>query len=104
MLTTEDRMNIARTIKSQIGIRTLMACGARDFVCGMNGDLSFKVGSSRGRIKMIHIILEPSDTYTVIYKEKYNSGPKKYEDAYHKSVDDVYCDMLADIVYGMVNS
>lgn len=100
---TATRMQIANTIKQQIGIRTLMACGARNFVCGMKGDLSFKVGSGRGRIKSVQITLNPSDTYTVVYREQYNSGPKKFEIAEEQSYDDVYCDMLSDVVYSLVN-
>ena len=99
--------NTTRTFDSsqtiaQIGKFTLMACGAREFVCkpdeNNNGFLRFRVNKTINQ-QFIIITLMPNDLYKVELV-KYN---RKYEKILLESAEDVYCDDLRDIIYNMVN-
>lgn len=97
-LSKEIRIRRATTIKRQIGVGALMRTGARDFVCGTNGDLSFKVGSGRGRIKSIRVSLNSLDLYDVTYEERIGSGMRIGELVKSESAENVYFDSLPDAV------
>ncbi len=95
---------IGKTIRQQIGIMTLMACGAREFkLIGIeNGEkpgLQFRVNKGASR-QYIKVILEPNDTYTVI-----SYRLKRITDEHIDIIDlyDIYCDQLNEIVYKLVN-
>jgi hypothetical protein len=98
-----NMQNIGKTIRQQIGISTMMACGAREFkLLGFGSDkqgLQFRVNTSAKR-QFIKVILQPNDTYTVIaYRLKRVTNEHiDIEDYY-----DIYCDQLSEIIYKMVN-
>ena len=78
---------------------TKMACGARDLGIIKNG-LSMKVGK---RMTWIEVTLDASDTYTVeLIKITRKAGKRVRVVA--KSMSGIYCDMLSETVYGMVNT
>ncbi len=94
---------IAKTIRQQISVKTLMACGARDFKSlGWDSDkkgLEFRVNAGSKR-QFIKVVLEPNDTYTVISYclKRVTNEHINIEDFY-----DIYCDQLGEAVYYMVN-
>ena len=94
---------VAKTIMKQITIQTKLACGFREpSVIGI-GDpkhgLQFRVGAGSKR-QYIKVVLEPSDTYTVIcYRLKRVTN----EHVDIEIADDVYCDNLSEIIYHLVN-
>lgn len=97
-LIKQDMIEVATTIRSQISIATLMACGARKWAVLDNG-LAFRVGSDH-KTQFIYITLDPSDTYKVELKQV---NRKTWQMKTLKELAGVYCDMLSDIVYDMVN-
>ncbi len=94
---------ITKTIRQQIGIGVLMACGAREWkLIGLDSPksgLQFRVNHSSKR-QFIKVVLEPNDTYTVIsYRLKRVTDEHiDIEDFY-----DIYCDGLSELVYKLVN-
>lgn len=99
-----EMQEVAKTIRQQIGLKNLMAIGAREWrflgwhAQGKQG-LSMRVGAGSKR-QFIEILLEDNDTYTVIsYKLKRVTDIRiELERA-----TDVYCEILGEIVYRMVN-
>ena len=95
------QQEIGKIIRQQVGISNLMACGAREWSFlkyGFNG-LNFRVNASAKR-EFITVYLESNDTYTVVhYKLKRVTNERIQLDA----CSDVYCDMLGEIIYKMVN-
>jgi hypothetical protein len=84
-------------IWKQIPITTKMACGARDAVLIGNG-LRFKVGGKP--MHYIEVVLAPSDTYKVTaYRIKRGSCAKVVLEEY----EDVYADVLGEVIYRAVN-
>ena len=81
----------------QISVATKMACGARAPVAYGVGDvgLCFKVG---GRMRWVEVELDPSDTYTCRLVRM--SGATRHVTEEHT---DIYCDVLSECVYHMVN-
>jgi hypothetical protein len=93
-----DLLYIANTIRHQIGIKTLMAVGARELVAlrdddRQNGGLRFSVGSGSNH----HIIvrLRWDDTYEV---ESVKIDPRTRGETVAASLSWVYCDDLSNIV------
>jgi hypothetical protein len=87
----------------QIGMPTLMACGARDIVHDdPNGMVMFRVGSGHANRKII-VTLTLADTYTVEYGHMPTRGARKYEWITDKTITDVYAEQLAETVYQLVN-
>lgn len=90
-------------IRKQIGLPTLMACGAREWkFIGSPSEkmgLQFRVNSGVKR-QYIKVVLEPNDTYSVIsYRlKKVTDEHIDIQDKY-----DIYCDMLSETVYRLVN-
>lgn len=99
----DEMQQIGKTIRQQIGIPNLMACGARDWkLLGWNSPkqgLEFRVNHSNKR-QYIKVILEPNDTYTVISYRLKRVTDEQIDVIEFK---DVYCDMLGELVYRMVN-
>jgi hypothetical protein len=90
---------VAKFIRQQIGIPTLMACGAREFKFledGLQG-ITFKVGSGRKRLYMI-VFLTSNDDYSIELRRTCKNGEVIEEKAMG-----VYCDQLSQIIYHMVN-
>lgn len=94
---------IAETIAGQLGASALVLLGAHTFV-DIGDGLLFRIRGC-GEVNLIQIILDPCDTYTVKFcklqaVEKTNLGITYTEMTWEvvKSVSDVYCDMLHDII------
>lgn len=92
---------IANIIRKQIGISTLMACGAREWRFLEDGKkgTGFRVNAGVKR-EYISISLEPNDTYTV---KHYKLKRVTNEEIILSQFNDVYCEMLSNMVYRMVN-
>ena len=105
----EEHKQIASTIRSQIHMWDLAACGASEFICGEldhHPYLRFKVNrplGKRGLFKM-YVFLMPSDTYTV-QLIKCNTKPKSQDDLFKiiDQKDDIYCEELSQTIYSMCN-
>ncbi len=93
-----EMQEIAATIRKQIGMRTLMACGAREWQFPTNAKgIIFKVGNGRLRLH-IKVILTSMDDYSVSLIKLGRVDTKIVE-----HYDGIYCDQLSEIVYKMVN-
>ena len=94
---------IAQTIAGQLGRAALALLGAHTFVDLVDG-LQFGIRGSQ-TINRIEIVLDPSDTYTVHFAKVEAERQQKNGLSFTqltvsrvKSVSDVYCDMLHDII------
>ena len=87
---------VAQTIRQQISMHALLACGARQFAGGEDF-LSFRVGNYTKKVVHIQLI---NDTYTVKLL-KFNRVTYALQTIERK--EGVYCDMLSDIIYSMCN-
>lgn len=99
-----DKTQVAKTILCQI--RTgdkwaLAACGARDYVADENG-VTFRVSITSARVRhYITITLTPADTYTVERIYLPSRGKQANRRIVEETVEGVYCDNLAEIVYSL---
>lgn len=88
-------MAVANTILEQLGGgRFIVMTGAKGFVGSPNG-LSFRINSVNydgKRVNVVHIVLDPSDTYTVV--ASYLRAGKIKNVA---TVSDVYNDQLQEV-------
>lgn len=95
-------MNIAKTILQQLGgQRFITMTGARNFVAFPAPGLQFDLPCNsmvKNHIKRVHVILDPSDTYTVLTMSK-KRGQLEYVEV--ERVSGVYCDMLERIFTDM---
>lgn len=98
-----DMQMIGNTIRKQIGLSNLMACGAREYkLLGFDSSkkgLQFRVNAGSKR-QFIKVVLEPNDTYTVI---SYRLKRVTDEHIDINDVYDIYCEQLGETVYRMVN-
>jgi hypothetical protein len=81
-------LEIANTIKAQLGHKALFMIGAKDLTGSANA-LSFRIGRNCKSVNAIKITLEPSDTYTVEFLYVTKRGIKV-----RAKCEDVYCDSL----------
>lgn len=90
-------MNIARTILGQLGgNRFATMTGARKFVAISDPGLQFDLPVNAGaldKVTRLRIVLDPSDTYTVISYRK-QRDQLEYTEVTRQS--GIYCDMLED--------
>jgi hypothetical protein len=87
---------VASIIWNQIPISTKMACGAREPTADTNC-LIFKV--LNGSAHRIKVTLQSDDTYLIeLFKQKRDASVSAIE-----SHDGIYCDMLGETIYHMVN-
>lgn len=92
-----EMQQMANTIRKQIGLSNLMACGAREYsFLGFSG-IKFKVNHGRARQYMT-IVLTARDDYNVELRKITKDGEKILERA-----EGVYCENIGDVVYHMVN-
>lgn len=87
-------MNIAETIRRQIGGGSLFMLGARNLLDHGNA-FSFRIRGSR-KVNYVKITLDPSDTYTMEFKKIGRSPKFKVTDV--AIFEDVYCDMLHSLI------
>lgn len=87
--TTGHSMQVALTIRKQVGIWAFAEVGARGFLYDENS-LYFDC-KPKSRIVRVKITLNPSDTYTVRVLNK-RTGDTLYE------IEDVYADTLSEII------
>lgn len=96
---TEDSLEVARTIASQIGRGSMRMLGAKDFV-GDTKSLTFRIGRNAKGVSHIRITLDPDDTYTVEFlavrrsknppyvdKKVLSSHANTYVDALHRTIE-----------------
>lgn len=83
-------VEVANTIRRQIGPMALMSCGAHDLAVIHNG-LQFKVG---GRQRWTEVVLDPSDTYTVTVFRLARNHARVVE----YSGSDIYAEQLASVI------
>jgi len=99
----DQMQQISKTIRKQIGVANLMACGAREFkLLGFDSPkkgVQFRVNHSARR-QYVKVVLEPNDTYTVI---TYRLKRVTNEHIDINDVYDIYCEQLGETVYRMVN-
>ena len=94
-----DMQDKCKEIRKQIGIMTLMACGAREFKFLEKGKIGLKFRVNHGRTHQYMIIeLNSLDYYNVILKRMTKIEEKILEEYY-----DIDCTQLSDTVYRMVN-
>lgn len=94
-----ETLHYANTVRSQIGLPTMLAVGARDLRAlpeceAQRGGLRFTV--NRTRLTRIAVRLMWNDTYTV---EFVRVNPRTGAERTVESAEEVYCDQLADVVY-----
>lgn len=85
---SDSTVSIAETIRTQIGGKALFMLGAKSLVAVDNG-LRFKVGKNAKGVTHVTIILEPSDTYTVMFHRIWGSKV-----TLKARCEDIYVDML----------
>lgn len=85
-------LEVAETIKDQLGIVARAMMGAKDMVGGEDF-LQFRIGRNPKRISKIRITLTPADVYTVGFYRT-----RKSELVLIPESHDVYCDMLHAII------
>lgn len=86
-----DYMQIAETIRTQLGgQRFMVMTGAKDFVA-FDAGLRFKLprGFARNGINLVSIKLEANDTYTVLFQKFYKLNVTTVA-----TVENVYADSL----------
>lgn len=70
MLTTDERQQIAQTILQQLGgSRFRLMTGAKNFIFGETGDLSFQLPRSVSKWNGVRIELTPMDVYRVTFSK-----------------------------------
>lgn len=91
---SKDNVAVATTILQQLGGNKFkVMTGAKNIFANGNG-LSFQLpsrGAAKG-INHVHIILDPSDTYTVIFNKVVKYTVKEIA-----RYSDIYCDMLQSL-------
>ena len=85
-------MNVANTIKDQIGNKALYMLGASALV-GSEDSLQFSIKGCR-TINKIRIVLTPADTYTVQFWKMGRLANMKLV----REVEEVYCDQLHGVI------
>jgi hypothetical protein len=104
METTMTGTDFARTVQKQIGMMTLGACGAREFIYKWSDGeqyLQFTVARKTARrISKVRVTLTPMDVYDVAL---YVYDRKTLDTTTVESVEGIYADQLSETVYGMVN-
>lgn len=91
--TTQDRTKeIAQTIMGQLGRKALFMLGAKDFTCGGECHLTFRIRGC-SKVNVVQINLDPSDTYTVRFSRI--RGIKVTRVSEH---NDIYADQLHGLI------
>jgi hypothetical protein len=94
-----DMKDKCKQIREQIGIMTLMACGAREFKFLEKGKIGLHFRVNHGRTHQYIIIeLNSLDYYNVTLKRITKKDEKILEE--YKDID---CMKISDTVYRMVN-
>jgi len=85
-------MNIAQTIASQLGQKALLMIGAKNLLAGKDY-LQFRLGRNAGRWNVLKIALNGLDLYDMTFYRV-----RKLKVTSEKTIDNVYCDQLHDII------
>lgn len=94
---TKTDLTVANIIWQQISLSTKMACGVRNTV-GDEKSLGFTVTIKSNQCHKVVVTLDPCDTYTVaLFRIKGTSAVVVEEH------EDVYNDMLSEVIYRMCN-
>lgn len=94
-----NNLEIAETIRQQIGGRALFMLGAKDLTAA-DGYLQFKVGRNSKSVTHIRVTLDrASDTYTVTaYRARRKKGEVVPEIKVLETCDQVYADSLHSVL------
>jgi len=85
-------MNIAQTIVQQLGHKALFMIGAKNLIAGKDY-LQMRLGRNAGNWNALKIALNGLDLYDMtFYKIRKLTVTKE------KTVDNIYCDQLHDII------
>lgn len=86
---------VAMTIRAQVGIWPFAEVGARDF--SYDDTSLYFTAKPRGRLVLVKITLDPSDTYSV------HMAPKngKHAGEWTQLEEGIYNDMLPEVVRGL---
>lgn len=94
---SEVDLTVANTILQQLGGRRfILMTGAKDFVGDANS-LMFRIGKNSGGVSKVKIILEPSDTYRVIFYRIRQTRKTAAQITIVHEADDIYFDQLPDL-------
>ena len=94
----DESMQVAQAILEQLGGRRFLAMtGATHLMCLEQG-LQFSLPRCKDGINKVRVILTPVDTYVVEFWHVRGSECRLIE-----SVDDVYCDTLAEVFEDRTN-
>ena len=85
-------MNIAQTIAKQLGNKALFMIGAKNLMAGKNY-LQMKLGRNSGNWNALKIALNGLDLYDMTFYKI-----RKLKISQEKTVDNIYCDQLRDII------
>lgn len=95
-------IQIANTIRTQIGTDAWWAVSGREPVAVANG-LGFRFGSSHGNPLHMLVTLEPSDTYKVVATRTPRRGVNAYKPQTVAEFDDIYAMDLPAVVRSINN-
>lgn len=96
----------AQTIIKQIPAMTRMACGWRNASYSANDeayDVQVTATVLRGNSHFIRVTLELNDTYTVERLRIPTARAKDQSIRHEERAENVFCDMLGEVVYKMCN-
>lgn len=108
-------LQVCETIMRQIRKNDLMACGARNFIAHPEGEvdgmkyqakLAFRVTVRDRDCRFIEVLYRWDDTYTVrLVRLTRATAANNFERKLivERQIEDVYCDMLSDVIYGACN-
>lgn len=91
MTNAAKNLEVADTIRAQIGGRAFLMLGAKDLLAIENG-LQFKIRGSRNA-NVVQIVLDASDTYTVTFQKGRGLNWRTVAE-----VSDVYADSLHRVI------
>lgn len=91
---------VANTIKQQIGVKTLMACGARNFLASATSLEMEVLEDARAVIKLLTVTLNGKDLYDV---ELVVLSMRHMSRTVIEEKTDIFCENLSDVVYRMCN-
>jgi hypothetical protein len=89
-------LEVANTIRQQLGHKCLRMLGAQDLVGGENS-LQFKIRGSR-KVNKIRIVLDASDTYTVSFYKSTGHYSTERTVKEIASFEGVYADQLHKLI------
>lgn len=85
-----NKLEVANTIRSQIGNRALFFLGAKNLM-GTADSLAFRVGRNAKGVNYVVVKLMPSDTYHVEFRSVRGTSNKLKSEVTDVYVDSLHC-------------